>query len=157
MGIETEPTLRERLVRKAQDWIDNNIPVHTRQEYRELLRSHEDVVIRLMQLHQSYHELQEAYHNLQKEAVKDWPMPTVVADARVDRVIYDMAKDYSIQFNMDPYRMNVRIRDTDRERFNPDVCPELFKAFSHRFHKEYVPRLWEMTKSALVGAAVKGR
>lgn len=150
--IPHKETFRERMIDKAHTFIKNHVPKHTQAEYEALLATNTDLALQLISKWQQLEELTAAYHALQEEAVSNIPMPPITTRAEVAYLPYDTAKSWSVRWNIEPYRAEMRMRENPFLRRGPQgshiEAQEVAKAFHDVFHRKYVPQLWEATAAA---------
>lgn len=140
-------SFRERMLCEAHEWVRTNVPKHTRAEYEALLATNTDLAIELIAKWRDLEDLRARYHELQYETTKQTaPLPPMITKASVNRMVYDMATEASVTWEINPYEMRFRVSDRDRlDR----AAPCIIDAFKQYFHDKYVPELWAHTEATL--------
>lgn len=141
--------MTEALFEKLNNWVDNNVPAHTRADYRALLRQNKHLWRTLVETQMSLQELQKAYREFEKEVAEGSPLPPVQTQA-------DYSEDYhsyntvtiGVDWRMDPYHCQMRLERID-PRYDSSAFPHFMAAIKRRFYDEYVPSLWKHTENVL--------
>ena len=143
-----KPTLRDRV----EAWIDKNVPVYSRMEYKALLETNADLVITLVAKCMDFDALLKAHYQLQEEATRRIPMPSLVVDTDFSVNPMQQALETRITYRMDPFWMHTSLPGGFRGYVDLDGIREAFKEV---FHRKFVPALWEKTQVSLYRTAAK--
>lgn len=145
-------TPKPSLLDRVEAWIDKNVPVYSRMEYKALLATNEKLMVTLVAKCMDFEALLDAHYKLQEEATRRIPMPPMVVDTDFSVNPMQQALETRITYRMDPYRMHTSVAGGFRGYVDLDSIREAFKEM---FHRKFVPALWEKTQASLYGSAAK--
>lgn len=149
------PSFRERALARAEEFIRNNVPVHTRAQYESLLATNTDLALELIAKWRDLEDLKASYYQLQRDAAKQTaPMPPVLARARSEFRPDRLETITAVTWEIDVWQAQFAVNDLNKIRKPPELIVE---AFRHVFHEDYVPALWGATEKTLWPEVVRQR
>jgi hypothetical protein len=154
--MTTTKAPRQTLLDRCRDWIHTNVPVHSRAEYEALLITNQDLAVRLIAKCIDFENLLKAHYALQDEVSRDAPrIPWMVSAERgVEAFRHETV--LSLRFQMDPYQMNVAVRDIERLGRQWSTTPYV-QAFKSNFDRNVVPAIWDAAERAIYRAVGEDR
>lgn len=140
-------TLKEKCV----DWIERNVPVHSRYEMLRLMETNEALAVQLITAHLDLTAARERIRDLEKAVYSMVPSVPWAVHSDVSVNPHFRERVFSLRWSIDPCRQNVSIMDAEFLRGFVRL-PEVVSALENHFNREVAPALFHRGKEALARA-----